>query len=297
MCFYVHVDISNDIRVDIPQSYRVNLEDWGIDSIEPGVCENTYENRRLIRNNKARYQAVYRANGDETDLIQVITSEMVEARARLTKEDLLTDLRDINSDFKTGFELIVQLGIEDIVPLWVIAATKEWRRIEKKRVDNPKAHPAYATAPGRCRAPRSDGNRCMMWHGGRVQEDGLCKMHIGTKASDETYAANIQTKARNRLLSASIAATEVLEELMSNATSEPVRAQAAKEILDRSGIRAGMEIEIKGEIEHKPAKLEIQERLEMLAQAAAKADADARAKLETEELEEIELEVLDDDAS
>lgn len=275
------MDNSEDFRVDIPLSYRANLEAWGIEEVEPGVCVNNYENRTIIRNNKARYQPIYQADGAETDLIQVLTAEMLEARARLTKTDLLTDFRDIDSDYMTGLELIMVIGVDDIVPLWVLAATRAYREIEKKRATDPGHRPKLISYPGRCRAKRTDGKRCMMWHGGRMDEDGLCKMHIATHTNDETFGANMLTKARNRLYSASVAATEVLEELMANATSEPVRAQAAKEILDRSGVRAGMEIEIKGEIDVKPARDMIAERLEMLALAAKQ--------------DEIEAEVIEDE--
>jgi hypothetical protein len=286
------MDELEQLRIEYPETQRVDLADWGIEEVEPGICENTYENRRLIRDQKATYIPVYRTNGDETNLIQVISTEMLVARAQLTKEDLLVDHRNINSDYKTGIELILTPGIENICPLWVVAATKQWRVIEKKREENPRANPRVASAPTRCRATRMDGNRCMMWCGGRVDEDGLCKVHIRSHHSDENYAANIQTRSRNRLLSASIAATETLEELL-HATSEPVRAQAAKEILDRSGIRAGMEIEVKGEIEHKPAKSILEERLALLAVAAQKEAQDAADRMS----DEIVLDVLPTEAA
>lgn len=279
---------------------RPDLEQWGIlDAVEEGICPNTYENRKIIREHKARYQPVYQMDGAETDLIEVITAEMQEARARLTKSDLLVDHRNIDSDFITGLELQMLIGVEDIVPLWVIAATKHWRKVEKERENgNPKFRPALKSAPGRCRASKMDGHRCMMWHDGRLETDGLCKVHLGTHVKDETFMVNAQTRARNRLLSAAEAATEVLEELMASATSEPVRAQAAKEILDRAGVRAGMEIEIKGDLEVRPAKDLVAERIAMLAIAAQEKmaeEAAARAELEERTVDAEVVEESDDD--
>lgn len=277
----------SDLRIEAPENYLPDLESWGIlDAVDDGVCPNTYENRKIIRERKARYLPVYRLDGSPTDLIQVLTVEMQEARAMLTKTDLLSEFSDPNSDFLTGVDLVLLPGVEDIVPMWVIAATQHWRKVKKEREragGNPKFRPALASAPGRCRALKANGKRCWNWHDGTVNTDGLCRVHVRTHADDETFEVNARTRARNRVNSSLVAAAEVLEELMHNATSEPVRADAAKQILAIGGIRAGMEIEVKGEIEVVEARSIVAERLQMLRDAAEKEKADAEAaRLELE---------------
>jgi hypothetical protein len=64
-------------------------------------------------------------------------------------------------------------------------------------------------------------------------------------------------------------AVDKLEELMENAVSEPVKLKAATEILDRAGIRAGMEIDLGVELKdaRTPAEI-IAERLARLKAGA-----------------------------
>ena len=64
-------------------------------------------------------------------------------------------------------------------------------------------------------------------------------------------------------------AVDVLEELMESAISEPVRLKASSEILDRAGVRAGMDIGLDIEVAdmRSPAQI-VQERLARLASGA-----------------------------
>ena len=65
-------------------------------------------------------------------------------------------------------------------------------------------------------------------------------------------------------------AVDVLEEMMESAISEPVRLKAATEILDRAGVRAGMDIDIGVEVKDSRAPHEIiAERLERLRSGAS----------------------------
>jgi hypothetical protein len=57
----------------------------------------------------------------------------------------------------------------------------------------------------------------------------------------------------------------MLEQLMESAESEPVKLKAATEILDRAGIRGGVEIDAKVEVNERPAEEQIRERLMRLA--------------------------------
>jgi hypothetical protein len=58
---------------------------------------------------------------------------------------------------------------------------------------------------------------------------------------------------------------------MNSAESEPVKLKAAAEILDRAGIRAGIDINTDVSIDVRPAASIIAERLERLAQNAIEA--------------------------
>jgi hypothetical protein len=65
----------------------------------------------------------------------------------------------------------------------------------------------------------------------------------------------------------------MLEDLMENAESEPVKLKAATEILDRAGVRGGIEIDSTVNIDVRPAASIIAERLNRLASGAIEASA------------------------
>jgi hypothetical protein len=65
----------------------------------------------------------------------------------------------------------------------------------------------------------------------------------------------------------------MLEDLMENAESEPVKLKAATEILDRAGVRGGIEIDSNVNIDVRPAASIIAERLNRLAAGAIEASA------------------------
>jgi hypothetical protein len=65
----------------------------------------------------------------------------------------------------------------------------------------------------------------------------------------------------------------MLEDMMINAESEPVKLKAATEILDRAGIRGGVELDTNVNIDVRPAASVIAERLNRLAINATDAAA------------------------
>jgi hypothetical protein len=65
----------------------------------------------------------------------------------------------------------------------------------------------------------------------------------------------------------------MLEDLMENAESEPVKLKAATEILDRAGVRGGIEIDSTVNLDVRPAANIIAERLNRLANGAIEASA------------------------
>jgi hypothetical protein len=73
--------------------------------------------------------------------------------------------------------------------------------------------------------------------------------------------------------------------LMDNATSEPVRLKAYTEILDRAGIRGGVEVDTNVNIEVHPARDMIENRLQRLV---------AQQMTPSEELPVLEATVVED---
>jgi hypothetical protein len=65
----------------------------------------------------------------------------------------------------------------------------------------------------------------------------------------------------------------MLEDMMLNAESEPVKLKAATEILDRAGVRGGVELDTNVNIDVRPAASVIAERLNRLATNAIDAAA------------------------
>lgn len=256
---------------DTPRDLRPDLTFYGIEEVDRGVCEDTFENRSVLRVNKLNWQPIFDANGEITNNIEVLSIEMRTAKSISSAEDkkpVLTDDRDLNSDYLTEEALLIEEQSDILVPLWVIAATRTWLRVKETRKQNPKAYPLLGGPPTRCRYIKLDGVRCLMWCTGRTTDDGLCRVHLGGKNNNITGAV---AQARRRAYQAAPTAISILENLMESAESEPVKLKAATEILDRAGVRGGIEIEAKVDLEVKPAEELIRERLMRLAPQAIQA--------------------------
>jgi hypothetical protein len=105
----------------------------------------------------------------------------------------------------------------------------------------------------------------MLWSSGRPKDDGLCRVHLRTVRKP---GADVE-RARLKLVQSAPFAVDVLEELMENAESEPIRLKAASEILDRAGIKGGFEFDVNIDVtDSRPAASVIAERLERLASGA-----------------------------
>ena len=246
--------------IESPISLIPDLTTFGIKEVDSGVCEDTFENREILRQNKCRWTPLFNSDGTLSGNIQVITPEMIDAMGE-SKKAILTNASNKNSDYLTGLNLLMEPMSDRLAPAWVIAATRHWVKVEEIREDTGKHYrPALASAPGRCSAKRTDGSRCWNWHGGRATEGGKCKIHNGQREDDTMYTE----RARNRVRSASVAAVEQLERLL-HAASEPVQLKAATELLDRAGIRGGTEIDANVKHEVIDAGALIMKKLEKLA--------------------------------
>ena len=229
--------------VDVPYDRRPNLEELGIIEIERGICEDTFENRAVLRRSMLKWSPVFDdQTGAATNLIIARSIEQDKERALISinnKRQLLSDPGNVNSDFLTGLDLLLDDEALKISPPWVVGATRNW--LKEQEQGGPKSEKrAPLGLPGRCRMTKTDGTRCQLWNSGRIKDDGLCRIHLG---STRRTANNVEI-ARQKISQASSYAVDVLEDLMETAISEPVKLKAATEILDRAGVRGGMELNI-----------------------------------------------------
>jgi hypothetical protein len=278
-----------DVRIDEPINLRPDLSLLGIQESDRGVCEDTYENRAILRRSKLNWAPVYATNGVPTGLIQAISSEMLTERRVLSlaeKKPLLTDPSNKNSDYLIGYDLIAEESTDYLVPPWVIGATRSWIKEQTEPVKSSKRKPA--ALPHRCNAIKDDGIRCQLWSSGRLTDDGLCRIHLG---SLKRRPGDDIERARAKLTQAAPYAVDVLEDMMSNAESEPVKLKAATEILDRAGVRGGVELDANVNLDVRPAASIIAERLNRLA---VNAMSNAASLAATGVTVEVETDVRDD---
>jgi hypothetical protein len=258
-----------DYVVDEPVSILQDLSELGIEEVDRGICEDSFENRAILRRARLQWEPVYSSAGAPAGLIKVRTAESTRERRLLSlaeKRPILSVPTDNNSDYLTGLDLIAEEASDYLVPPWVVHATRLYLKEQETGHLNPKRAPLCQ--PHRCRHIKTDGIRCMLWGSGRPKDDGLCRVHLRSvkhKTSDDIE------RAREKLMQAAPFAVDKLEELMEFAESEPVKLKAATEILDRAGVRGGVEIDTNVNIDVRPAAQIIAERLERLTLGAATA--------------------------
>lgn len=260
-------DEDEAVRIDEPVDLRPDLSLIGIIEHDRGVCEDTYENRGILRRAKMGWDTVYASNGVPTGLIMARSLEMQKERRLLSlaeKRPIMVDPESLNSDYLTGMDLLIETATDYLVPPWVIGATKMWVKEQDEPIASEKRKPT--ALPHRCRAIKDDGVRCMLWSSGRIKDDGLCRIHL---RSVKRRPGDDIERARAKLTQAAPYAVDVLEDLMQNAVSEPVKLKASTEILDRAGVRGGIEFDANVKvIDDRPAAQIIAERLNRLAGGA-----------------------------
>lgn len=280
-------------RYDTPVNMRPHLEPLGIVEIERGVCEDTFENRSLLRKALMNWDPVYDANGVPTGYIAARSQQQTKERRLLSLEEkkpLLADPKDNNSDYVNGLDLVVDEELCKIVPPWVVGATKTWQAEQMAGGVPAGSKKQPAALPHRCRQIKSDGIRCMLWSSGRPKDDGLCRVHLRTVRKP---GADVE-RARFKLAQSAPFAVDVLEQLMETAESEPVRLKAASEILDRAGVKGGYEFDVNVEVtDSRPASQVIAERLMRLADGAAA----VQQLMNQQEAAIVDGEVVEDDAN
>lgn len=284
------------IEIDEPVNLRPDLSELGINEVERGICEDTYENRGILRRAKMGWDTVYSSNGVPTGLIMARSQEMATERRILSlaeKEPILVDPYIKNSDYLTGLDLLAESAADGLVPPWVIGATKMWVKEQDEPIASDKRKPT--ALPHRCRQVKDDGMRCMLWSSGRPHDDGLCRIHL--RSVRKKPGEDIE-RARAKLTQAAPYAVDMLEDLMQNAVSEPVKLKASTEILDRAGIRGGVEFDATvKQIDDRPAAVIIMERLNRLASGAVVVAGELAEKgVELDETPEPEIETVSDES-
>jgi hypothetical protein len=278
------INTEPEFVMDDPIAILADLGEIGIEEVDKGVCEDNFENRRILRKSNLVWENLYDTTGKITGLLKVRSAESTRERriqSLAEKRPILVTPTDNNSEYLTGLDLIAEEASDYLAPPWVIGATRKWLK-EQEAGGPPTQKRQPVPLPHRCRAIKFDGIRCMLWGSGRLVDDGLCRIHLRhlkTKTSDDIQ------RARDKLVQAAPYAVDKLEELMSDAESEPVRLKAATEILDRAGIRGGVEIETTVNIDVRPAADVISERLSRLASGAI----ETTARLAKEDIRDAEV--------
>ena len=283
------LDLDN-LVIDTPSAARADLAEIGIEELDRGICEDTFENRAILRRSKLIWENVYHQNGSLSGLLKVRSADSTRERriqSLSEKRPLLVTPSDNNSDYLTGLDLIAEEASDYLCPPWVVGATRKW--LKEQEAGGPATDKRQPVPmPHRCRQVKHDGIRCMLWGSGRPQDDGLCRIHlrsVKSKTSDDIE------RARDKLMQAAPFAVDKLEDLMENAESEPVMLKAATEILDRAGVRGGVEIDTSVQIDIRPAADVIAERLERISKGALA----TAARLGLVEEEPIDAEFVEED--
>lgn len=122
----------------------------------------------------------------------------------------------------------------------------------------------------RCRFIKSDGNRCGRWGvagtgtiDANGEAGGWCMKHGAGLPSVRKAAEQRVAETRVRMMGATPDAFAVLHEMLKPGVPEGIRLKAATELLDRSGLKAGMEVNVT--VEHVGSPLDdIMNQLEII---------------------------------
>lgn len=288
-----------DLEIEAPPGLLPDLSEWGIEEVERGVCEDTAFNRTAIRQNKAKFQTVFDRTGMPTPYLQVVSAEMYQAAQGLSKSSLLTDPDDYNSDYLSGISLLLAEEAKSLAPTWVLNVTKTYiRQQDEKRAlgaDAELHQSRLVDVPARCSIQKSDGTRCWGWTDGSTDTVGMCRVHARRAGRSNPLGMSATQIARNRLMSGTAAMVEQLEELAYSAESEQVRLGAARDFLDRAGIRGGIEIDQKVEVNITEAADLVRDRIAKLRKGHEEKAKILRQIQEGQTAEVVDAEVVEDD--
>lgn len=143
----------------------------------------------------------------------------------------------------------------------------------------------------RCVQIKKDGERCKRWS---IRGYTKCVRHAGPGArmkdgNVNKYAAAIVEAARLRLIEDADMALDVISDLSQPGTGEAIRLRAAESILDRAGIRGGIEIDVSVETVDSPVD-EIKRRIAELRKGSA-----AVSKMQADNEDIVDAEIIEED--
>lgn len=294
-----------ELEIESPPGLLPDLSEWGIEEVEKGVCEDTAENRKAIRQNKGSYRTVFDTDGNPTPYVQVITAEMYAQAQALSKSDLLSDPDDYNSDYLNGVGLLLAENATHLAPTWVLNTTKTYIR-QQDRIrelgadgDLYKQQTRLVRLPARCKITKADGTRCWGWSDGSSDLNGMCRVHARRANKSPSHGMSTRQIMRNRLDSA---APDILAklEMLTESEDERIALTAMRDLLDRAGYKAveHVEQEVKITVDNSAdvvkdrlAKLRKgQEEKAQLLQQLREADAASKANPDV-----VDAEVVEDD--
>jgi hypothetical protein len=233
------------------------LEEIGLEEIEPGIVEDSSENRRTLANQDPRWtwERVRDEEGVPCGLLQPISPEALTLTRRSVhdrRRPLLTDSENPWSDYVHPDDYPLDVDM----PWWVEMRLRTWREQATEGVPELERRPF----PTRCTQLRTDNTRCWNWVGHPAKLT-VCKSH-----TDLTREAVTKTPAyaRERVLELSIDAVDTLAYLMNFADGEAVRLKASTEVLDRAGVRGGTEIDMNVSVAQADPGEQLQQKLDAL---------------------------------
>ena len=148
----------------------------------------------------------------------------------------------------------------------------------------------------RCTFERTDGSRCKNFGVRGTGFNGtpaMCFIHGGSLPNVKKKAEATLAAARMRLVENTGLAVETLIELTDAGTADAIRLKASTEILDRVGIKGGMEIDVKVDNAVKPSDI-IQEKLRTISERTqAKREEEEAAEADATENQIIAGEIVD----
>lgn len=268
------------------------LEALGFEEVEPGVVEDTPENRSRVYRLEGGwiYVRVTDEDGMPTGLIRPLSPAQATALRESkyeTYRDLLVDPEDAWSDYVGPDDF----PLDSAAPGWVLHRLRMWR----ERALDGRAPEDQRPFPVRCTHIRNDGTRCWMW-AGNPQDITLCGAHKRQAGRD---VGRITAAAKVKAAELSLDAVDKLGWLIDYGETHAVQLKASTEILDRAGVRGGIEIDSHVEVEVRDPAAEVRARLDRLAQRSQMAAAAERAALEAKaetQSETVQGEVVPNDA-
>lgn len=267
----------------------VPLDRLPIEWIEDRVCEETFENRRTLREGGWRWKIVPPDpdTGMPSGLITVPDPVLEQASELARRADYLKDPRDPWSDYVDVREMSPHtVG----VPYWIHKRADSWKAWnESTGLAIPPGHAGKGVVakahagkepylPVRCKSTKKDGTRCWGWAVDKANEE-RCRSHAPGAALASNQGHNIML-AKVKIMQAMPAMADALEELATSAASEQVRLKAITEMMDRGGVNAATDINFGVNDSNGPSSAEIvRERLSDMARKAAESEI-LKAKLE-----------------